>query len=244
VSSKPDFSARAAAYDCLRPYDDNWREVAEMLIREADLAGRRVLDIGCGTGRFLAQLAEIAKAWGVDGSPQMLEVARSRAGGAGLKLGSAEELPFKDGWFERATMWLVAHLLDRPRAFAEAHRVLAHDGRFAVATFDPSYFDEFWLNELFPSMEAVDRERFPAASELEAELGGAGFDVRLLRLSQRGSLARGDALERIRGKHISTFDLISDEEYEAGLARAERELPERVDHRVEWLVAVAVRTTL
>jgi SAM-dependent methyltransferase len=244
VSSKPDFSARAAVYDRLRPYDDNWREVAETLIREADLAGRRVLDIGCGTGRFLAQLAEIAKAWGVDASPEMLEVARSRAGGAGLKLGSAEELPFKDGWFERATMWLVAHLLDRPRAFAEAYRVLAHDGRFAVATFDPSYFDEFWLNELFPSMEAVDRERFPAASELEAELGGAGFDVRLLRLSQRGSLARGDALERIRGKHISTFDLISDEEYEAGLARAERELPERVDHRVEWLVAVAVRTTL
>ena len=204
----------------------------------------RVLDIGCGTGRFLAQLAEIAKAWGVDASPEMLEVARTRAGGAGLKLGSAEELPFKDGWFARATMWLVAHLVDRPRAFAEAHRVLSPDGRFAVATFDPSYFDEFWLNELFPSMEAVDRERFPTAPELEAELRGAGFHVRLLRLSQRGSLARADALERIRGKHISTFDLISDEEYDAGLGRAERELPDRVDYRVEWLVAVAVRATL
>jgi SAM-dependent methyltransferase len=228
----------------LRPYDDNWREVADTLILEADLAGRRVLDIGCGTGRFLAQLAEIAKAWGVDASPEMLEVARTRAGAAGLKLGSAEELPFKEGWFERATMWLVAHLVDRPRAFAEAHRVLSHDGRFAVATFDPSYFDEFWLNELFPSMESVDRERFPTARELEAQLRGVGFDVRLLRLSQRGSLARADALERIRGKHISTFDLISDEEYDAGLARAERELPDRVDYRVEWLVAVAVRATL
>jgi SAM-dependent methyltransferase len=200
-----------------------------------------VLDIGCGTGRFLAQLAEVAKAWGVDASPEMLDVARTRVSGAGLKLGSAEELPFKDRWFERATMWLVAHLLDRSRAFAEAHRVLAPDGRFAVATFDPSYFDEFWLNELFPSMEAADRERFPTAQELETELRGAGFDVRLLRLSQRGSLARADALERIRGQHISTFDLISDEEYEAGLARAEHELPEQVDYRVEWLIAVAVR---
>lgn len=200
-----------------------------------------MLDIGCGTGRFLAQLAEVAKAWGLDAAPEMLEVARTRAAGAGLKLGSAEELPFKDGWFERATMWLVAHLVERPRAFAEAARVVGAGGRFAIATFDPSYFDAFWLNELFPSMEAADRERFPTADELERELAAAGFGVRLLRLSQTGSLARGDALERIRGKHISTFDLISDEEYEAGLGRAERELPERVDYRVEWLLAIGSR---
>jgi ubiquinone/menaquinone biosynthesis C-methylase UbiE len=229
-------------YDRLRPYDANWREVADLLVREGDLAGRRVLDIGCGTGRFLAQLAKVAKAWGVDASPEMLEVARERARGAGLKLGSAEELPFKDGWFERATMWLVAHLLHRPRAFAEAFRVLVPNGRFAVATFDPAYFDEFWLNELFPSMEAADRARFPSAEELSAELQAAGFaEVGLTRLSQRGTLDRATALERIRGKHISTFDLIEEDEYEAGLARAERELPERLDYGVEWLVATAIR---
>jgi SAM-dependent methyltransferase len=199
-----------------------------------------VLEVGCGTGRFLAALAGRAKAWGVDPSPEMLEVARGRVHGAGLKLGSAEELPFKDRWFERAAMWLVVHLVERPRAFAELKRVLAPGGRLVIATFDPVHFDAFWLNELFPSLEAIDRARFPTAEQLEEELGAAGFgEVRLTRLSQEASIDREVALERIRGKHISTFDLLDEDEYAAGLARAERELPEQVDYRLEWLLATA-----
>jgi len=175
----------------------------------------------------------------------MLEVAKRNAPAATFKAARAEELPFKDGWFERAVMWLSSHLVDRAAAFPEARRVLAPEGRLAIVTFDPSYFDGFWLNELFPSMEAVDRARFATGEELEAELDAAGFaDVALTRLSQQGALARDDALERIRGRHISTFDLISEDEYTAGLARAERELPERIDYRVEWLVAAAVRPPL
>ena len=243
---QPDFGRLAASYDRIRPVDDNWWDVLRHVEQVAGLEGLRVLDVGCGTGRLEAALAGRARVWGVDEEPKMLEVAKGNAPDATFKPGRAEELPFKDGWFERVVMWLSSHLVDRGRAFPEARRVLAPpEGRLVVVTFDPSYFDAFWLNELFPSMEAVDRARFSTADELDAELRGAGFgEVELSRLSQRGSLAREDALERIRGKHISTFDLISDEEYEAGLARAERELPERVDYRVEWLVAVGVRAAL
>ncbi len=199
-----------------------------------------MLDIGCGTGRLEAALAGRARVWGVDAEPAMLEVARRNAPEATFKQGRAEQLPFKDGWFERAVMWLSSHLVERPAAFAEARRVLGPEGRLAVVTFDPSYFDAFWLNALFPSMERVDRARFSTVGELEGELRAAGFaQVELATLSQRGTRTRTEALERIRGRHISTFDLISEEEYEAGLARAEGELPERFEYRVEWLIAVA-----
>ena len=201
---------------------------------EGDLTGRRVLEVGSGTGRFLAALGGRARAWGVDPAPEMLEVARGRAHAAGLKLGTAEELPFKDGWFERAVMWLVVHLLDRPRAFAELHRVLAPEGRLAIATFDPSYFGAFWLNDYFPSMEEADRARFPTGEELEAELPVAGFDApRLVRLSQSGRLDRAEALNQSAAT-IGTFDLITEEEYAAGLERAEREL-EHLDYAVSGL---------
>jgi SAM-dependent methyltransferase len=212
-------------------------------VQEGDLKGQRVLDVGCGTGRFVAALAAEARVWGVDPAPEMLAVARSRAPrGVGFKVGSAEALPFKDNWFDRAVLWLVVHLVARRPAFAELYRVLRPAGRLVVATFDPAHFDEFWLNRLFPSLEAIDRARFPQPEELVAELAGAGFTrTRLLQLRQRATLDRESALKKIRGRHISTFDLLEEHEYDEGSRRAERELPARIDQALEWVLAVAER---
>jgi ubiquinone/menaquinone biosynthesis C-methylase UbiE len=203
-----------------------------------------VLDCGCGTGRLSQALAESAasKVWGVDPEPEMLRVAAENVpDSVGLKEGRAEDLPFRDGWFERAVMWLVCHLVDRPAAFGELHRVLAHDGRLVVVTFDPAHFGEFWLNRYFPSIEEIDRARFPDAEELRAQLIAAGFaEVRLVRHSQRASITREQAIERIGQRHISTFDLLAPSEVARGTRQAMDELPPTVEYGIEWLVAIAL----
>ncbi len=241
-SQTPDFGRLAATYDELRPADRHWRELFDVLVAEGELLTGRVLDAGCGTGNLVAALAERGvRAWGVDPSPEMLAVARGKnVRGAGFKEGRAEALPFKDGWFDRVVCQLVVHLVDRPRAFAEARRVLAPEGRIVIATFEPEHFGRFWLNRFLPSLEAIDRTRFPTREQLAAELAAAGFSPpRLTTLHQEVWLDREKALERLRGRHISTFDLIDEAEYEAGVALAERELPERVDSTRDWLIAVA-----
>jgi ubiquinone/menaquinone biosynthesis C-methylase UbiE len=203
--------------------------------------GKRVLDVGCGTGRLAAALHDRgSRVWGVDPSPEMVQAARNR--GVNAKVARAEQLPFKEGWFERAVLWLTVHLLDRPRAFAELRRVLGVDARVVIATFDPSHFDRFWLNEIFPSLERIDRERFPTEDELAQELVASGFQPRVVRLTQRAEITREAALERIRGRYISTLELLSDEEYRSGLERAERELPSEIAYALEWLVVIAVRS--
>jgi ubiquinone/menaquinone biosynthesis C-methylase UbiE len=236
----PDFGSRAARYDELRPPDAGWWELFELLVGEADLRGRRVLEIGCGTGQLAAALAEraAARVWAVDAEPAMVELARARL--ATARVARVEALPFKDGWFERVVGRLVVHLVDRDRALPELRRVLAGGGRAAIATFDPTHFDGFWLARLFPALEAIDRARFPEPPALERELRAAGFgSTRVARLSQRHELSREAALERIRGRHISTFDLIDESDLRAGTERAERELPERVEVRLEWAIVLA-----
>jgi ubiquinone/menaquinone biosynthesis C-methylase UbiE len=212
-------------------------------VREGDLRGRRVLEVGCGTGRLAAALAERAhaKVWAVDAAPEMLAVARGRAPrGVAFKEARAEALPFKDGWFERAAAMLVVHVLDRPRAFAQARRVLGDDGRLVIATFDPAHVRAYWLNRYFPSIARIDLARFAPSGVLADELRGAGFaSVRTVELHQRNRLDRETALERVRGRHISTFDLIDETEYEAGLNRAVEELSDEVEYETQWLILVA-----
>jgi len=217
--------------------------VYDLLVRAGDLRGRRVLDVGCGTGTFAAWLVEYAAArvWGVDPSAEMLAVAREKLPrGIALKQGRAEDLPYEDGCFERVTLTLVVHHLDRMRAFAEFRRVLGTGGRLVLATFAPEQFDRYYLGAFFPSIEEIDRERFGTLDQVTRELEVAGFrGVAAERLDQQTELSRETVLARVRGRNISTFQLISDDEYDAGVERIERELPKRVRTYQHWLVVSA-----
>jgi len=234
------FDGRAARYEELRPIDESWWEVFDALVRLGRLRGRRVLEVGCGTGRLAQALEEreLARVWAVDASGAM--VSRAKELGVNARVGRAEALPFKAGWFDGLVMRMVLHLLDRPRALEQAARVLAPGGRLAIASEDPDTFDEVWFARFFPSVPEIDRSRFPGAEALRLELAAAGFEsVEIERLRQHRRQTREHAVDLIRSKGFSTFDLLDAAEYEEGLARAEAELPDRFEYHFDWLLVAA-----
>ncbi len=228
-----DFSALAGRYDELRPAGAGWMEVAEESLRMLGQPAR-LLDVGCGTGRFtvLASQRLGARSWGIDPSEEMLAQARRRegAGRVGWKLAEAEHLPFKDGWFDAAHAHLVLHVLrDRPAAHRELARVLQPDGRAVLASFRPEHFQGFYLNRYFPSIPVIDGARFPDPVDVATELAAAGFaDVRVVGIDQPVAPEPAELLERVRGRYISTLHLVPEAEYADGLALLERELADGV----------------
>jgi len=243
MSTTGHFDRLAARYDEFRS-PMGVTALHERLVREGNLAGRRVLDIGCGTGVTLAVLAERfhCAAAGVDPSERMLEVARARLPGADLRLAAAEELPFADASFDAALMQLVVHHVDRRRAFPEARRVLVPGGRFLIATTDPAGFPRIWMAPLFPSYVNVSRRVFPELPALEDELRAAGFTaIRRIPFVVERRFSREEALAKLRGRAYSTFEHMPEEEIEAGIRRAERQLPQTVEYTLESAIFVAER---
>ena len=101
--------------------------------------GDRLLEIGCGGGLLLRDALLLgAAATGLDHSREMVSLARERAAGAEIVLGTAEQLPFADGSFTAVAMSVVFFFLPDPVAvLRECRRVLVPGGRVAIYTTSP-----------------------------------------------------------------------------------------------------------
>ena len=154
------------------------------------VAGREVLDAGCGPGLYAEELVRRgAKVTGIDGSPTMIELAHARLGErARFRVHDlAEPLAWAaDGSFDLAVMALVIHHVDdRVALLREVHRVLRPGGHLVLSTHHPmadwlrlggSYFDVAPVEEVWRDDWVVRFWRLPLDAT-SAEIAAAGFLV-------------------------------------------------------------------
>jgi len=152
--------------------------------------GERVLDVACGTGvvtRLAAERVGLNGAVaGLDINPAMLAVARSvPSSGAAIEWheASAESLPLADASFDVVLSSLgLQFVADKASALREMRRVLAPDGRLAIATAGPtppvfSILEQALARHVKPEVAAFIRAVFSLhePQEIEKLTSGAGF---------------------------------------------------------------------
>jgi SAM-dependent methyltransferase len=121
-----------------------------MLELAADVRGLRVLDLGCGEGRFSRMLAARgASPVGLDLVRTMLAAARERSGGAQhLVRATGDVLPFRDDAFDLVVSYLtLVDITDFRTAIRESARVLRPGGRLLVANLSFVTASEGWARD-------------------------------------------------------------------------------------------------
>jgi SAM-dependent methyltransferase len=195
VGARSDKYLPALGHDLLTPLYDpvvRWTlpesAFKRCLVRQARVGrGARVLDLGCGTATLTLLVKKEhpdADVTGIDGDPQILEIARAKAERAGvaitLERAMAYELPHADGSFDRVLSSLVFHHLtraDKARTFREAHRVLRAGGELHFADFGKPQ-NALMLAASLPwrLFDGMETTRDNVHGELPALLRDAGFE--------------------------------------------------------------------
>jgi len=208
-----------------------FRELCE---RGALSSGSTILEVGCGTGNYARALVARfgCAACGIDPSEGMLARACARSAGIPWLLGRAEQLAFAGGTFDLVfSVDVIHHVADKPAFYREAARVLRPGGRLCTATDSAEIIRRREiLSGYFPETVEKELARYPRLAQLEswmleADLGGpstklrAGLEVVTVEAPYEIASA-----QPFRDKAYSALHLISEDAWQAGLERLERDL--------------------
>lgn len=137
------------------------------------------LDIGCGTGNYTIAIADKGvNVYGVDPSEKMLKIASERNDKINWLLGSAENIPLPDNFFNGIFGTLTLHHWQNiPAAFKELFRVMKEGGNLVFFTSTPEQMNKYWLNHYFPKMMQDSIKVMPGETMLQKAALEAGFSL-------------------------------------------------------------------
>ena len=189
-------------------------------------ASTRILEVGCGTGNYVAAIAAAtpARCSGLEPSAGMLDVARQKTETVSWFHGSAESLPFPDGSFDLVySVDVIHHVQDRQAFFREAFRILAGGGRFVTATdSEETIRKRVPLSHYFPDTIEPEFRRYPKQGEIPRILSSSDFrQISEEVIEFDYALADSAPFER---KAFSCLHLISEQAFAKGLDHLKRDL--------------------
>lgn len=215
----------AAVYDSARSYDpeilQQWLDLLSAYVPKDGVS--RIIDLGCGTGRYSEPLSVHFQAdvIGLDPSEKMLERARKKSSRSAIifKQASGEKLPVEEGSADMVFMSQVFHHLADPGHTAhECWRILHDGGYVCIRESTVDAIETFSYLEFFDGIRPLIKEQLVSRSQIKSIFEGTGFDPVAHRIitHQISSNWRGFA-DKIALRADSILARLPDDDFHAGM---------------------------
>jgi ubiquinone/menaquinone biosynthesis C-methylase UbiE len=211
-------------YDNYRSYPDGLIKTMIELGRISQ--GKKVLDLGCGTGNIAWQIKNIINAdlIGVDVSLAMLKVAKDKSLEVICTDIDNQQLPFCDGSFDAVIGAYVIHQIKNLNfILSECYRVL-RDGVLVLLTSSHKQIEDQHpiIKDFFPSYVDIDKDRFPDIDHIDYLLESLAFkDIQHEEVTVANIPIDHEYLQKVKNKYVSTYHLMPESEFENGIAKLE-----------------------
>jgi len=233
-----DFEKIALSYDQYRELE---KEVLNTLLELFKNSRPRqlLLDIGCGTGRYSIDVTRKFKLdlVGIDISREMIKIAKTKLPLGNFVRGRVEDLisGFKPKSFDYVLLCQALHLVDRFKVFPEIKRILRHEGKLVIITFDQDQFCHDIFHRYIPHILAIDLQRYPGIAEIRKELEEMCFGIDIIRVRCDRRISNACDVERLvekgKARFFSTLVYVDENELSASLEKMRRELMDQLKER-------------
>lgn len=186
-----------------------------------------ILDIGCGTGNYTDLFQRVTQnkhyqVYGVEPSEGMIDKARQKNSQVIFKQAAADDIPFETDLFDFVYMTdVIHHIPDIRKMFAEIRRILKPQGKVCIGTQSHKQIEARPIAQFFPGTVRVDKERYPDIGEVIAAAQFEGLVYLKQDILFKGQAVELGAgfLELVRKKGYSMLHLLTEQEYQTGLAK-------------------------
>lgn len=248
---------KKADYDKIASYYDQGRTISDQnidlwldLIKEFSKvsSGARVLDLGCGTGRFTIPMATKLRfnVTGADSSREMLAKAKEKQGAdiVTWDYQDAEYLTYPNDSFDVVFASHLLHHVDSPlRVLRECKRILRSSGTMLLRYGPIEQIRNDVEHTFFPETLAIDESRTPTLDIAESWLTDIGFvQVCSRTITQQTYQTSIEHLNAVKVKHTSVLTIITQEAFERGSHKLENYIKSHPDDK--WLLIDSITMTV
>ena len=229
-----DYTVASKTYDNTRESDDIIIEI--MFEKGVFEKNNNILDFGCGTGNYLYKISQKyqCNCYGLEPSIGMRQKSIEKNPNLVIVEGNHNNIPFDNDFFNYIYMTdVIHHVPELNILFNTFSKKIKQNGYVSILTQSWKQIENRWYNKYFPSLESIEKNRYPDIEKIIETSKQNGFRLEIIDVKENPveNIVDEHFIKLVEEKNYSMFRLLENKEYKNGLNQLRKEIHKKIISR-------------